>query len=133
MWWLLANAVMALHVALFVLLAAGVLLAAAGWMRSHGRISRVFWPALVVTLGWQALPGCILTDLERWLRRQDQPGWDRQMSLARTITGELTGVYPSEGVFAALAGALAVLALLAAARYHGSGVRALVWRGRART
>ncbi|MDP2949424.1 MAG: DUF2784 family protein [Chloroflexota bacterium] len=123
--WFLADAVLTAHVLLLVVLGIGVVVAALGWMRRRPRVALVFWPSLVVTLGWQALPGCPLSDLERWLRRMEAPGWDRDMSIARTLSGRLTGVHPPETVFAGLAALLGAMAVYAFVRYHLGHAQAL--------
>ncbi len=117
-WWILANLVLAAHILLFVLLALGVVLAAAGWMRRHTRAAVVFWLALTVSLVLQPVPGCGLTQLERWLRWKQDPDWNRELSLLRTIVETVTGVHPPAILDIVLPAALAVVGVYAFARYH---------------
>lgn len=117
-WWWLANLVLATHISLFVILVIGLVLAAAGWMRRHSRTSLVFWPALVVAVGWQALPGCPLTELEHWLRWKQNPGWERGMSILRTVGETVTDVQPPPALDIAFPLALVALALYGFGRYH---------------
>ncbi len=117
-WWILANLVLVAHILLFVYLALGVVLAAAGWMRRHTRAAIVFWLTLTVTLGLQPVPGCGLTQLERWLRWKQDPDWHRELPLLRTIVETVTGVQPPAILDTVLPAALAALGVYAFARYH---------------
>ena len=117
-WWILANLVLAVHVSLFVLLIFGLVLAAAGWLRRHVKVGFVFWLTLAVTLTSQPLPGCALTDLERWLRWKQDPEWHREMSLLRTVAETLTGAHPPAVLDIVFPTALASLAVYAFARYY---------------
>ena len=118
MWWHLADVVLAMHILFWLFLGAGVIVAATGWMRHRRRLSLVFWPTMGVTLGSIAVLGCILSDLERWLRQMVVSGWSREMSLARTVSGTLTGYYPPDTLFTALGILLFSLAIYAFVRYH---------------
>jgi len=117
-WWLLANLVLAGHISLFVLLVFGLILAAAGWMRRHGKLAVVFWLTLVVTLARQPLPGCGLTDLERWLRWKQDPEWDRELPLLRTVVETLTGAHPPAILDLLFPAILGTVGIYAFARYH---------------
>ena len=116
--WILANLVLAGHIALFVFLVFGVILAAVGWMRRRARAAVLFWLTLVVTLAWQPFPGCGLTDLERWLRWKQAPDWDREMSLLRTIVDTVIGIHPPAVLDFVFPTSVAVLGAYAFARYH---------------
>ena len=118
MWWLFADIVLVVHILLWLFLGAGMVVAAMGWMRRRRKLTLVFWPTMVVTLGGLAVPGCILSDLERWLRQMVVPKWSRDMSIARTISGTLTGYHPPEAIFTALGVLLFSLAVYAFVRYH---------------
>ena len=117
-WWLLANLVLAAHILLFVFLALGVVLAAAGWTRRHARAAVGFWLALTVTLALQPVPGCGLTQLERWLRWKQDPDWHRELSLLRTVVETVTGVHAPAILDTLFPAALAVLGVYAFTRYH---------------
>ena len=68
--WALADLVLAAHIALFLLLVAGVSVSAAGWWRPGARAALAFWPMLALTLAWAVAPvDCPLTGLETWLRQ----------------------------------------------------------------
>jgi len=122
MWWHLANVVLVVHILLWLFLAAGVIVAAAGWMRHLRKLSLIFWPTMAVTLGSLAVPGCILSDLERWLRQMVISEWRREMSLARTVSGTITGYHPPDILFTALGVLLFSLAIYAFVRYHLSDI-----------
>ena len=117
-WGILANLVLAAHILLFVFLALGVVLAAAGWMRRHARMAVVFWLTLTATLALQPVPGCGLTQLERWLRWKQDPDWNRELPLLRTVVETVTGVHPPAILDIVFPAALAVLGVYAFARYH---------------
>jgi len=121
MWWFFGDIVLVVHIMLWFLLGAGVVVAATGWMRRR-KLAFVFWPTMVVTLGNMAVPGCILSDLERWLRQMVVPGWTRDMSLARTVSGAVTGYHPPDALFTALGVILFSLAAYAFVRYHLRGI-----------
>lgn len=127
-WWILANLVLAVHISLFGLLIFGLVLAAAGWMRRHAKVAVVFWMALAVTLTSQPLPGCALTDLERWLRWKQDPEWHREMSLLRTVVETLTGAHPTAVLDVVFPAALASLAVYAFARYYLHDLLAMIRR-----
>jgi len=129
MWWFLANLVLIIHVLLFLFLGAAVVMAAMGWMRRYRKLALAFWPTMVVTLGGLAVPGCILSDLERWLRQMVAPGWSRDMSIARTIARTLTGYHPPETIFTALGVLLFSLAVYAFVRHHLRDVIARLRQG----
>jgi len=126
--WTLANLVLAGHLSLFVLLVLGVVLAAVGWMRRHMRVAVAFWLTLVVTLAWQPFPGCGLTKIERWLRWKQDPDWDREMSLLRTIVETVTGARPPAVLDYVFPASVAVLGLYAFGRYHLRDVLAAIRR-----
>lgn len=130
--WTLANVVLGAHITLFVVLVLGLVLAAAGWMRRRTRVAAVFWPALVVTVGWQALPGCALTTLERWLRWRDSPGWDRDMSILRTVLETVAGTRPPWVIDYIFPVTLAAVAVYAFGRYHLRDALALARRAAGR-
>jgi len=117
MWCFFGDIVLVVHVMLWFLLGAGVVVAATGWMRRR-KLAFVFWPTLAVTLSSMAFPGCILTDFERWLRQMEVPGWSRDMSLARTISGAVTGYHPPDALFTALGVMLFSLAVYTFVRSH---------------
>ncbi len=117
-WWGLANLVLVAHISLFVILVIGLVLAAGGWMRRHSRTSLVFWPALLVTVGWQALPACPLTELEYWLRWKQDAGWERGMSILRTVGETVTDVHPPPVLDLVFPSALVALAAYGFGRYH---------------
>ena len=118
MWWLFADIVLAIHILLWLFLGTGVVFAALGMMRRPRKLALIFWPTMAVTLGSMAAPGCILTDLERWLRQMVVPAWSRDMTLARTVAGTVTGYHPPDAVFTALGVVLFSLAAYAFVRYH---------------
>lgn len=127
--WTLANLVLTAHIALFVFLVFGVIMAAVGWMRRHTRVAVVFWLTLVVTLAWQPFPGCGLTDVERWLRWKQDPDWDREMSLLRTIVETVTGIHRPPAVLDFVFPiSVAVLGAYAFARYHLPDLLAFIRR-----
>jgi hypothetical protein len=126
MLWALANLVQVAHVALFVLLTAGILFAAAGNMRGRPKLATGFWTLFAITLAWQYIPGCPLTSIERWLRLRVEPDWDRELSLLRVTLRSVTGLTPpawSDVVFPATLGALATYALT---RWHLAGLVARI-------
>lgn len=91
LFWFLADLVLAFHIALFVVLGAGVVLAALGLMRHHRRLNLLFWPTLAVSLGWAMAPvECGLPEIEVWLRQRVEPGWARTMDLPQTVTKSLS-------------------------------------------
>lgn len=98
-YWLLANAVLGLHVAVLLVLVVGLPFAALGGLRNRPRTAAAFWGLLVVAALWQTLPSCILTDMERWLRHLVEPAWDRTISVQRLMVLEVTGVDLREQVF----------------------------------
>ena len=128
MWWFLGDIVLGVHILLWLFLGAGVVVAVMGWMRRYRKLALTFWPTMVVTLVSLAAPGCILSDLERWLRQIGVPGWSRDMSLARTVSGTITGYYPPDAIFTALGILLFSLAVYAFVRYHVRGVIAWLRR-----
>lgn len=128
MWWHLADIVLAMHILLWLFLGGGVTFAAVGWMRHRRKVTLVFWPTMAVTLVNIAVPGCILSDLERLLRQMVVPGWSREMSLARTVSGTITGYHPPDAIFTALGILLFSLAVYAFVRYHVRGVIAWLRR-----
>ena len=76
-----------------------------------------------------AVPGCILSDLERWLRQIEVPGWSRDMSLARTVSGTVIGYHPPDALFTVVGVLLFSLAVYAFVRYHLRDVITLLRRG----
>lgn len=122
MWWLFADIVLVVHILLWLFLGAGVVVAALGGMRHVHRLTLVFWPTMAVTLGSMAAPGCILSDLERWLRQMVITEWSRDMSLARTVSGTVTGYHPPDALFTILGVLLFSLAVYAFVRYHLKGL-----------
>ncbi|HSW59018.1 MAG TPA: hypothetical protein VLH15_11480 [Dehalococcoidales bacterium] len=116
MWWAAADIVLAFHILLFLLLGIGIILAATGNM--HRKLALFFWPVLFFTALNMPLPGCILTDIERWLRHMVMPGWNREMSLARTVSGAVTGWHPPDLFFTIIGLLLFALAIYAFVRFH---------------
>ncbi|MBI4304928.1 MAG: hypothetical protein HY678_01285 [Chloroflexi bacterium] len=116
--WILANFVLAAHIALFVVLAAGLVVAASGWLRGHTRLALVYWSALGIAVSWQLLPGCPLTDIERWLRLQVDPAWVREPSLLRMVLETLFGFRPNVFADYLFHSALATVGLYALIRHH---------------
>lgn len=129
MWWLFADIVLVVHILLWLLLGAGVVVAATGRMQRRRKLALVFWPTMAVTLGSMAAPGCILSDLERWLRQMVMTEWSRDMSLARTVSGTVTGYHPPDALFTALGVLLFSLAVYAFVRYHLRDVVARLRQG----
>jgi hypothetical protein len=129
MWWSLADIVLAAHILLWLFLGAGVVVAVMGWMRRYRKLALVFWPTMAVTLVNLAVPGCILSDLERWLRQIEVPGWSRDMSLARTVSGTVIGYHPPDALFTVAGALLFSLAVYAFVRYHLKDVIARLRRG----
>lgn len=129
MWWSLADLVLAAHILLWLFLGAGVVFAVMGWMRRYRKLALVFWSAMAVTLVSLAVPGCILSDLERWLRQIEAPGWSRDMSLARTVSGTVIGYHPPDALFTVAGALLFSLAVYAFVRYHLKDVIARLQRG----
>ena len=129
MWWFLADIVLVVHILLWLFLGAGVVVAVMGWMRRYRKLALVFWPTMAVTLVNLAVPGCILSDLERWLRQIEVPGWNRDMSLARTVSGTVIGYHPPDTLFTVVGVLLFSLAVYAFVRYHLRDVITLLRRG----
>ena len=127
-WWVLANLVLTAHLALFAVLVAGVVLAAAGWLRPRIKLSAAFWLTLFVTLAWQPLPGCGLTQLERWLRCRVEPDWDRDLSLLRVVFETVTGVRAPAILDVIFPVSVAALGVYAFASYYLRDLLATVQR-----
>ena len=117
-----ADLVLAFHIALFVVLGTGVILAALGLMRHHQRLNLLFWPALTVSLGWAMIPvDCGLTDIESWLRQRVEPDWTRPLGLPETVTNWLIGVVLPRQFYLALGGLMSGLAIFGFWRCYGKG------------
>jgi len=131
-YWLAANIVLGLHMALFVVLVVGLIAAATGVLRYRTRLANAYWGTLLVAALWQPLPSCILTDVERWLRHRVDPDWDRTVSAQRLLVRELAGVDLGERVFWWAGVVMVVVAAYAFWRYHWQplvgGVRRLSYR-----
>ena len=123
LFWLLADLVLAIHVALFVVLGVGVVLAALGLMRHHRRMNLFFWPTFVISIGWAMVPvDCPITELEVWLRQLVEPDWARPQQLPPTVGEWLTGVALPRRFFMAVGGLLFGLAIFGFWRsYWGRG------------
>jgi len=117
-YWLVANVVLGVHMALFAALAVGLVAAALGILRQHPRLALAYWGTLLLAAVWQPLPSCILTDVEKWLRHQVEPGWDRTISAQRLLVRELSGIDLSEQVFWWVGAMMAVVAGYAFWRHH---------------
>ena len=106
-----------------------MVVAALCWMRRYRKLALTFCPTMVVTLVSLAVPGCILSDLERWLRQIEVLGWSRDMSLARTVSGTVIGYHPPDAFFTVAGALLFSLAVYAFVRYHLKDVIARLRRG----
>lgn len=127
-YWLAANVVLGIHMAVFVALAVGLVAAALGVLRRHPRLALAFWGTLLLTAIWQPLPSCVFTDVERWLRHQVEPDWDRTISVQRMLIRELVGVDFRERVFWWVGLVMAVAAGLIFWKHHLDQARgALRW------
>ncbi|MBI2856030.1 MAG: hypothetical protein HYX93_04210 [Chloroflexi bacterium] len=98
-YWVAANMVLGLHMALLAGLMVGLVAAVVGVLRRYRRLALAFWATLLVAAIWQPLPSCILTDIERWLRHQVEPDWDRTISAQRILVGEVFRLDVSEQTF----------------------------------
>ena len=125
-YWLGANLVLGVHMALLAGLTIGVVPAALGVLRRYPGLALVYWGSLLLTAIWQPLPSCILTDIEKWLRHQVEPEWDRTISTQRLMTRELTGVDFQEQVFWWVAAVVVVMAGYAFWRHHRYQVRGVL-------
>lgn len=118
MTWFLANVVLTFHITLFVVLGAGLFVAAAGHMRPYPQLALAFWLIVAVVTVWLYIPGCALTDLEEWLRHKSQPEWEREATLLRTVIKTASGVrvpgFTDNTIFAFMSG----LSFYAFIRYH---------------
>jgi hypothetical protein len=113
LYWFLADMVLAFHIALFVSLGIGVVLAALGYMRRHRNLNLLFWPVFAVSMGWALIPvECGLTELEVWLRQQVEPGWTRPLDLPQTVAQWLTGRVMPRQLFVAMGLFMVGLAIL---------------------
>ena len=131
-YWIAANVVLGLHLALLTVLVVGLVAAAAGIMRRYPRLALVFWATLLITALWQLLPSCALTDIEKWLRHRVEPEWDRTISVQRMAIRELSGVDIQEQVFFWAGVVLVVVAGYAFWKYHRDQARDLVQKRRLR-
>lgn len=122
-YWLAANVVLGLHMALLAGVSIGVVAAALGILRKHPRLALAFWGTLLVTAISQPLPSCALTDIEKWLRHRVEPEWDRTISVQRMVIRELTGIDIQEQVFWWMGVVLVVVAVYAFWRYHRDQAR----------
>ncbi|MBI4219913.1 MAG: hypothetical protein HY682_07220 [Chloroflexi bacterium] len=116
--WVAANFVLAAHIALFVLLGAGLVAAAFGWLRGRPRLALAYWSALGISVGWQLVPGCPLTDIERWLRLQVDPAWAREPPLLRMVIETLFGFKPNALADYLFHSTLATVGAYALVRHH---------------
>ena len=119
--WIVANALLGFHIALFVALVIGVVLAALGWMGRRPAAARIFWPVLAVVVAWQFMPGCALTDLEEWLRHRTDPTWERQTTILQAAVRTLTGIAVPRASNTLLTIFLGGLGVYAFVRYHLKG------------
>ena len=122
-YWLAGNVVLGLHMALLAGVSIGVAAAALGILRKYPRVALVFWMTLLVTALWQPLPSCALTDIEKWLRHQVEPEWDRTISVQRMAILEVTGIDIQEQVFWWVGVVLVAVAGYAFWRYHRGQAR----------
>ena len=121
--WALGDLVLVAHIALFLLLVAGVTMSAAGRWRPGSRAALVFWPVLALTLAWAVAPvDCPLAGLETWLRQREVPGWERQLDLPEHVTTALLGVQLHWVVYRVLG--IGVLALDTVGFWRSWGTRA---------
>jgi hypothetical protein len=127
-YWLAANVVLGVHMALLAGLTVGLLAAALGVLRRYPRLALGFWATLVISAVWQPLPSCILTDMERWLRHRVEPEWDRTVSAQRMLIRELVGVDLREEVFWWVGVVMVVVAGYAFWRYHRDQAGGMVGR-----
>ena len=123
-WWLLANVVLTIHVLLFVVIVVGLLLAAIGVLKRYKKVSFVYWSVTIATLISQLIPGCQLTTIERWMRHQVDPSWEREYSsIARTLTNEFLGTDLPDKFFTGLAVILGVVVAMVFIRNYGKSLR----------
>ncbi len=118
MWWFIADVVLLLHILIPLVLAASVIVAAAGRLHHYRKLSVALWSAIMVNLVILIAPGCILADIERWLRHMVEPEWGREMTLPRTVSGVITGYHPPDAFFTVVAMPLFSLAAFAFMRYY---------------
>jgi hypothetical protein len=131
-YWLAANVVLGVHMAVLAGVSIGVVAAALGILRRNPRLALVFWITLLITAIWQPLPSCALTDIEKWLRHRAEPEWDRTVSVQRMLIRELSGVDLQEQVFWWVGVVMVAVAGYAFWRYHRDQARGMVgrlWRG----
>ncbi len=121
--WSVANVVYWLHTALPVVLGIGVVAATFGTLRRYPRVAMIFWATLLLSILWQLLPSCILTDVEGWLRHTVDPEWVRTESVQKIVTRALTGVELREGVSTVLLATGVPVAVYAFWRYHRDQAR----------
>ncbi|MSQ25933.1 MAG: DUF2784 family protein [Dehalococcoidia bacterium] len=117
-YWAAGGAVYGLHMGLLVLMAAGALAAAAGWLARRRRLSLSYWPLLAGTSLSQLLPSCPLTQLEYWLRRHDVPDYQRTLSVANGFVHLVTRAWLPEWAITAILIAILALSAYAWFRYH---------------
>ena len=122
-YWLAANMVLALHMVVLVGVSIGVVVAALGILRRYPRLALFFWVTLLITALWQPIPSCILTDIEKWLRHQVEPGWDRTVSVQRMLVRDLAGVDVPERAFWWMGVVLVTVAGFALWKHHRDQVR----------
>ena len=97
-----------------------------GWFQKRPRLGLTFLALSALTFGWQGIGDIVRCPPilgEVWLRRQVDPTWDRDISLARLLAQQVTGRDASDTVFAyraAVGGAMVVYAFL---RYHLPSLR----------
>ena len=121
-WWLLANSVLGIHVLLFTGVVVGLFLASIGILKRYKKISLVYWSITVITLVSQLIPGCQLTTIERWMRHQVDPSWEREYSIARTLTNEFLGIDLPDKFFTGLAIILGVVVAMVFIRNYGKSL-----------
>lgn len=121
-WWFLANIILTIHILLFVGIVVGLFLASVSILKRYKKISLAFWIITIITLGSQLIPGCQLTTVETWMRHQVDPTWERENSIAKTLSSEL-GIELPERFFTGLGIILGVVASMIFIRNYGKRLK----------
>lgn len=123
--WYGAQAVFGVHVALLFFLGGSAAAAATGALRRYPRWSGIYWLLFAATASAQLLPACPLTDIERFLRYQSDPGWGRSHSVLNTVQHFITRAWLPEWAFTIILVVLVLVSVYAWARYHRHGIESL--------